>query len=48
VLGLGARLELVCLLVIGMGRMAVEVDEKRDKGIHVSVGFVPFCFNDVA
>ena len=49
-LGLGARLELFVLggVVIGMGRMAVEVDEKRDKGIHVSVGFVPFCFNDVA
>ena len=29
-------------------RMDVEVDEKRDKGIHASVGFVPSCFNDVA
>jgi hypothetical protein len=33
---------------MGMGRMDVEVDEKRDKGIHASVGFVPSCFNDVA
>jgi hypothetical protein len=31
-----------------MGRMAVEVDEKRDKGICASVGIVPSCLNDVA
>jgi hypothetical protein len=31
-----------------MGWMAVEVDEKRNKGIRASVGFVPSCFNDLA
>jgi hypothetical protein len=36
------------LVVTGMGRVAVEVDEKRDKGIRTSVGFDPSCFNDVA
>jgi hypothetical protein len=36
------------LVVTGMGRMAVEVDEKRDKGTRTSVGFDPSCFNDVA
>ena len=28
--------------------MAVEVDEKRDKGIRDSGGIVPSCLNDVA
>ena len=38
--GLGAKLELFALwgVIIGMGWMAVEVDEERDEGIHV--GFV--------